>query len=400
MSTRSAENKNSIFLVIIFIILATTAIIMIFALQTDEIKNMLKNDELVKILIVLQEDGVPISTDVLIYYPVSKRGALFDIPGNTGAIYSSIGRTARIDQVYVEKGIEVYNQEINKLSGTTIPFTFEIEINDFGKLTDLLGGLRVFVPNAIDYTSEDGKRYLIPSGAVNLDGDKIIDYLTCKLPEDTNSDIQDRKQNTLVAFFAALNSNKNVIFSKDVFSFFGKYIKSNVDQEGLYTLLSEIAAIDAERLMPQTILGASRVVEGETLLFPYYDGQLIKDVFKQTTTALVSASGQASSRVYVLEIQNGTTVQGLAKNTATILQGAGYDVLSTVNAESNDIESTMIIDHIGNEAEAKVLADFILCKNIITEEIKADDELEADSLVDFTIILGKDFDGRYVRWKQ
>ena len=397
MSTRSAENKNSIFLVIIFIILATTAIIMIFALQTDEIKNMLQNDELVKILIVLQEDGVPISTDVLIYYPVSKRGALFDIPGNTGAIYSSIGRTARIDQVYVEKGIEVYNQEINKLSGTTIPFTFEIEINDFGKLTDLLGGLRVFVPNAIDYTSEDGKRYLIPSGAVNLDGDKIIDYLTCKLPEDTNSDIQDRKQNTLVAFFAALNSNKNVIFSKDVFSFFGKYIKSNVDQEGLYTLLSEIAAIDAERLMPQTILGASRVVEGETLLFPYYDGQLIKDVFKQTTTALVSASGQASSRVYVLEIQNGTTVQGLAKNTATILQGAGYDVLSTVNAESNDIESTMIIDHIGNEAEAKVLADFILCKNIVTEEIKADDELEADSLVDFTIILGKDFDGRYVR---
>ena len=397
MSTRSAENKNSIFLVIIFIILAATAIIMIFALQTDEIKNMLQNDELVKILIVLEEDGVPISTDVLIYYPVSKRGALFDIPGNTGAIYSSIGRTARIDEVYVEKGIEVYNQEINKLSGTTIPFTFEIEINDFGKLTDLLGGLRVFVPNAIDYTSEDGKRFLIPSGAVNLDGDKIIDYLTCKLPEDSNADIQDRKQNTLVAFFAALNSNKNVIFSKDVFSFFGKYIKSNVDQEGLYTLLSEISAIDAERLMPQTILGASRVVEGETLLFPYYDGQLIKDVFKQTTTALVSASGQASSRVYVLEIQNGTTVQGLAKNTATILQGAGYDVLSTVNAESNDIESTMIIDHIGNEAEAKVLADFILCKNIVTEEIKADDELEADSLVDFTIILGQDFDGRYVR---
>ena len=51
MSTRSAENKNSIFLVIIFIILAATAIIMIFALQTDEIKNMLQNDELVKLLL-------------------------------------------------------------------------------------------------------------------------------------------------------------------------------------------------------------------------------------------------------------------------------------------------------------------------------------------------------------
>lgn len=397
MSSRSYANKNSIFLVLIFMILAVTAIIMIFALQTDTIGDMLKNDELIKILIVLEEEGQPICTDVLIYYPVSKRGALFDIPGNTGAIYSSIGRTDRIDQVYVEKGIEVYKHEIQKLSDTNIPFTLEIDIEEFAKLTDLLGGLRVFVPSAVDYVSEAGERYLLPSGAVTLDGDKIVDYLTYVTPEDSTSDIQDRKQSVIVAFFAAINNNKSKIFEKEVFPFFAKYLKSNIDDESLLKLLSEVAAIDAERLMPQTVLGASRIVEGKTLLFPYYDGQLVKDVFKQTTTALVSASGQLATRVYVLEIQNGTTVQGLAKNTAAILQGAGYDVLSTVNAESNDIDSTMIIDHIGNEAEAKVLADFILCENIVTEEVKTDDELEADSLVDFTIILGKDFDGRYVR---
>ena len=39
----------------------------------------------------------------------------------------------------------------------------------------------------------------------------------------------------------------------------------------------------------------------------------------------------------------------------------------------------------------------LLNKPKITEEIKEDDDLEADSLVDFTVILGKDFDGRYVR---
>lgn len=397
MSSKSSVNKGSIFLVLIFMILAITAVVMIFALQTDTVGDMLKNDELVKILIVLKKEGAPICTDVLIYYPVSRRGALFDIPGNTGAIFSSIGRTDRIDQVYVEKGIDVYKSEIQKLTGTSIPFTLEIDLEDFSVLTDLLGGLRVFVPTAVDYISTDNQRILLPSGAVTLDGDKIADYLTYALPEDTNSDIQDRKQNAVVAFFSALNTNKSTVFNKKVFPFFGQHIQSNVDEEGLYKLLSEISAIDAERLMPQTVLGASRIVEGKTLLFPYYDGQLIKDVFKQTTTALVSASGQVASRVYVLEIQNGTTVQGLAKNTAAILQGAGYDVLSTINAESNDIDSTMIIDHIGNEAEAKVLADFILCENIVTEEVKTDDELEADSLVDFTIILGKDFDGRYVR---
>ena len=149
--------------------------------------------------------------------------------------------------------------------------------------------------------------------------------------------------------------------------------------------------------MPQTITGSSRNVDGKALLFPYYDGQLIKDVFKQTTTALVSASGTVSSRVYVLEIQNGTNVQGLARNTAALLQSAGYDVLSMINADANDYEKTIIIDHIGNTDEAKSLADFIRCKNIITDEIKENEDLEADSLVDFTIVLGKDFDGRYVR---
>ena len=333
MSTKSYTNKGSVFLVIIFMILAVTAVVMIFALQTDTVGDMLKNDELVKVLIVLEKDGEPICTDVLIYYPVSRRGALFDIPGNTGAIYSSIGRTDRIDQVYVEKGIEVYKTEIQKFTGTSIPFTLEISLDDFSVLTDLLGGLRVFVPSAVDYTNEDNQRILLPSGALTLDGDKIVDYLTYSLPEDTNSDIQDRKQSAVVAFFSAITQNKTTIFNKKVFPFFGQRIKSNVDEEGLYKLLSEISAIDAERLMPQTVLGASRVVEGKTLLFPYYDGQLIKDVFKQTTTALVSASGQVASRVYVLEIQNGTTVQGLAKNTAAILQGAGYDVLSTTNQQ-------------------------------------------------------------------
>ena len=104
------------------------------------------------------------------------------------------------------------------------------------------------------------------------------------------------------------------------------------------------------------------------------------------------------SRIYVLEIQNGTAVQGLAKNTAALLQSAGYDILTISNADRNDYDKTFIIDHIGNEEIAKNVGDFIRCTDIKTAEVKKDDSaLEADTLVDFTIVLGKDFDGRYVR---
>jgi hypothetical protein len=105
-----------------------------------------------------------------------------------------------------------------------------------------------------------------------------------------------------------------------------------------------------------------------------------------------------TSRIYVLDIQNGTTVQGLAHNTAVLFQNASYDILSTSNADRTDYEKTVIIDHIGSKEIAKMVGDFIHCTNIQEEEVKpADAGTDATANVDFTIILGKDFDGRYVR---
>lgn len=112
---------------------------------------------------------------------------------------------------------------------------------------------------------------------------------------------------------------------------------------------------------------------------------------------LTSEDGNLSSRVYVLEIQNGTTIQGLARNTAILFQKASYDVLTPVNANRNDYEETIIIDHIGNPEIAKIVGEFIHCTNI--REITAEEEMEgfySDANVDFTIVLGSDFDGRYV----
>lgn len=395
MATQKTS-RGAIFLICILLVLIAMVVVLFFLVQTDTVAELLKNDELVKVLLVVHDGDTAITTDVLVYYPVSKRGAVFDIPGNTGAIYSSLGRVDRIDQVYKECGIISYREEVEKLTGASIPFTMEINLSDFSYIADLLGGLGVFIPSPVDYEDE-GVHYLLPSGSVTLDGDKVCTYLAYEMPEDTASEIQERKQNIIVAFISALNSNKTALMNKKRFEPFSKAIVTNIEEDDEYSLLSQIASIDAERLMPQTVLGNEEMVDDEELLFPYYNGQYVKDVFKRTTTALVSASGTISDRVYVLEIQNGTAKQGLARNTGVILQGAGYNVLSMVNAESQDVEETCIIDHIGNEEDAKILADFIQCEKIITEEVRDDDELEVNSLVDFTIILGKDFDGRYVR---
>ena len=390
--------KSMIFLFLVFFIIIVTSLIVVSALQVDPVEEMIKNEEPIKILFVLEDDEKVLFSDVFIYYPVSGRGALFNIPGNTGAIYSSLGRVDRIDMVYREKGIDAYRQEIEKLSGQSIPFSMVCSVDNFKVLTDLLGGLKIFVPYPVDIQAENGNRWLLPSGVNNLDGDKILTYLYYNSPEETEGEVQDRYQNVIIAFLAAINKNINTMFLEENFKEYDDYFETNLEAKDLRIILETVAHVDSERLAPRSITGSVRVVDGKSLLFPHYDGELVKDLFKQTVSSLVSVVETIYDRIYVLEVQNGTSVQGLARNTSILLQGFGFDVLSSVNADRNDYEETIIINHIGNDEIAKNLGDIISCSNIITEDVLPESAgMEAESRVDFTIILGKDFDGRYVR---
>ncbi len=394
------EQKGALLLLFILLIIIAVSIIMAFSLRKDNVAEKLKNDQVVRVLCVLDdENGNAVFSDVLIYYPVSGKAGIVNIPGNTGAIYQSLGRVDRIDDVYLEKGIETYKYEIEKLLDCNIPFSITFNIENFVKMTDMLGGLRVFIPAPVDSVSENGERWLLPSGAVTLDGDKVAAYLKFRDEEESNSDIQERYQNVVTAFFSVLHDKRSLIFGKKkIFNEFLKLMNCNLKENDAYRLFSEISKMDSETMIRQSVTGPLRIVDGQKLLFPLNNGEFIKEAVKQSTNMLISNSGTYASRVYVLEIKNGTTVQGLARNTSILFQNASYDVLSAVNADRNDYEKTVIIDHIGNKEIAAMVGDFIHCTNIQEEEVdlsRSESDTAAD--VDFTVILGKDFDGRYVR---
>ena len=394
------EQKGAFFLVIIFLIILSVILFMAVSLRTDAIGERLADDQVIRVLSVMDDgENNVIFSNVLIYYPVSKKAAVVNIPGNTGAIYQSLGRVDRIDKVYEEKGIEIYRKEIEKLLGCNIPFHMVFKLNDFIYLTDILNGLRIFNPSPVDTVSESGERWLLPSGAVNFDGDKISTYLKYHIEDENPSDEQERFQNVITAFFSTLHDKRSYIASGNVFSKkVLKLIHMNLDKDDSFRLLGMISEIDAETIVRQTVTGRVRIVDSQKLLFPLNNGEFIKEAVKQSTNMLLSSTGTYASRVYVLEIKNGTTVQGLAHNTSILFQNASYDVLSAMNADSNDYEKTVIIDHIGNKEIAAMVGDFIHCTNIVEEEVDlSNTESETAADVDFTIILGKDFDGRYVR---
>ncbi|ULQ60488.1 LCP family protein [Brucepastera parasyntrophica] len=399
MKSRPVNMKSSnIFLIAILLIFLGAAVILIIAMRTDPIKEVLSGEQLLKVLIVLEDEGRPLSTNIIAYYPGSKRAAMFDIPGETGLILRRLGRVDRIDAVYEEKGIQDYKTEIEGLTGISVPFYLVFNLDQFVRLADLLSGFDVFIPTPIDIQTEEG-RILLPSGAVKLDGDKIRTYVTYSDPLDQEGEAVGRKQKAVLAFFRALNDNSGIAFSNSIFPVLKSCFRANLGDDSLKVLLEELSKIDSERLVPQRVTGSLRVVDGKTLLFPFYDGQLLKDVIRQTIAGLTSDDNAAQERIYAIEILNGTKTQGLARNTSELYQSFGYDVIRVANAESSEYDKTVVIDRIGNETVAATIAQVIQCKNIQTAAVNPSDaeEYGTETIVDYTIILGKDFTGRFVR---
>ncbi|MBO4638701.1 MAG: LCP family protein [Treponema sp.] len=391
------EQKGLLFIALILVVILAMSLFFARSLKTNNVKDALERDTLVRTLFVVQdEDGKVLFSNVIILDTSTKKAAVINLPGYTGAIFQSLGRTDKLEEVYNELGMASYKTEVQKLLGITIPYTTMVKLEDFIRLCDMFGGMRVFIPSPIDCVSEDGERWLLPSGAVTLDGDKIAVYLQYEEEDEAEDTIQDRYQNVMGAFLTGLHDQSFKIFNTGKnYKRFAVSLNSNISDDEEETLYSEIAQIDTESIIKQTITGSLRNVDGQQLLFPLNNGEFIKEAVKQTTYMLMSSDGTISNRIYVLEIQNGTKTQGLARRTATLYQNASYDVLSAVNADSNDYAETVIVDHIGNEAVARQVGELIRCTNI-----KQADEMEdgssSDSMVDFTVILGRDFNGAYV----
>ena len=391
------EQKGIIFLVLMVVILIAAAVFFALSLRTDNVTENLGEDQVIRELFVFESDsGGVLFSSVLVYYPVTQRAAIVNVPSNTGAIYSSLGRVDAIEEVYKEKGVEAFRKEVADLLGMKIPFYTVTKVSDLRKLTDMLGGLRVFIPSPVDFIDDDGKRILLPSGAVNLDGDKIMMYLTYRLNDDDYISVQERYQNVMAAILTGFHDKSYLILNPKNFSRYTEGMKTNLEIDDTFTLVKMICNIDAESIIKQNITGVNRRNDDKILLYPSENGGFIKTAVKQTTNMLTSTGGIQTSRIYVLEIQNGTSEQGLAARTAELFRNASYDVLSPVNALGY-YDKTVIIDHIGNEEIAKMVGEFIHCTNIQEEEINTEEEVEnASANVDFTVILGRDFNGRYV----
>ncbi len=389
---RLAFEKSSILLLVICAVLAGAVLFLYLSLRSDAVDQAMKSDRILNLAIIIERDGKPASTQVFLFYPANSRAALLDVPGETGLIIKSLNKVDRIDVLYDRRRPGTYVAEIAGLVQAELPYWIVFDEEGLRDATDLLDGIEIFVPEAVDKPGPP--RALLPAGALLLDGDKAAQYAFYADPEEAEADRAARRQRLFQALIRRIGEKAPWLARREVYPAFRGSLRTNLSDDSLRRFLPELAKMDADRLLLQRVTGAYRSVDGQRLLFPHYDGELVRDIVKQTLNALAnSGSASPADKIFTLEVLNGTPIKGLAKRAAEIFQSFGYDVVSVGNAERDDVDRTSVVDRFSNAEAAKSIAGVIRCENLSLVGGALEEGAKAEA--DFTVILGKDFNGRY-----
>ena len=397
-----AADASVFLLVLIVLLLAGGIFFAVYTLRSDPVEEILANDRVISVLYIIEKDQKPLSTFVLMCYPKTRRAAIFDVPGDLGMLIRRINRVDRIDTVYSPHRVQVFESEVESLLGVDISFSIVIDAENLGKAVDLIEGVELFIPARVEI-NEDGMLVLFPSGISRLDGDKAVAYISYSAPDEESEMAVFRRQRFFLGFLKRQAEMNGALKNPAVSRMYQSFMRTTLNQRARTRLFSEFAGLDLDRTVIQSVGGNLREVSGKMLLIPYYDGNLVKEIVRQALgTLTIAADGSLGDRIFTVEVLNGTSVNGLAGRTAEVLRGFGYDVISITNADHSGYEKTVVIDRSGIEGMAENLAGIIRCRNIsleapLRENPEGDHDFQnTDYHSDFTLIIGRDFNGRYV----
>ena len=394
-------DASFLLLVLIVLLLVSGIVISIIVFRSNPVEDAFSANRVINVLFVIESNKMPVSTYVLMYYPVTKRAAIFDIPEDLGLLIARINRVDRIDRVYDPQKLGSYQNEIEKLLGVEITFSFVITKENLVSIVDMLEGVEIFIPSPVSYKDDDGI-ILFPSGMTVLDGDKASLYATYSLPHEDSEMSVFRRQRFFLGYLHRQIQMNDRLNNLQAAKMYHSFFRTSMNQRAMTLLFDEFVNIDTDRTNIQSVGGNLREVSGQMLIIPHWDGNLVKEVVRQTLGTLTrEIEERYIERNLTVEVLNGTAINGLAGRTAEMLRSFGFDIISIGNADRNNYENTLIIQRTPDETLAKSFSDVIRCNNIIREiipEAKENETVIQDTeyKADITLLIGRNFNGRYV----
>ena len=381
------RDRSYLLLVLIVVLLGATAWFAVTQLRTDEVAEWLQELDLLVGISVISDPHQGVAFEVLLIDPHTRRAGLLFVPGNVGVLVASRQRMDALESLYQEGSLDPLYDQLAGLLGVRPLFHLDLTGTRVVDLVDLIGGAEVYIRNPLE-PLQAGATGGLPSGSVLLDGDKAAAYLSWFAAGESYLEWAGRVHRLHQGMLRGMQRESGMMQHRNVHHFLHRRIGTDLSAAGLGTLLTTLAAVDSERLIFQYTIGQPQTVDGRSLVFPHYDGELLREAVSQVVATLAGAHQEPPATVNV-EILNGTTVPGLARNAAPVLQSFGYRIVRIGNAEHHEHAATLVLDRRGRPELAARVAELMKCSGAGSEPDSA-----VDPEVDVTIVLGGDFNGR------
>ncbi len=398
MNRRKKIDKAVIFIILIFLVLFAASMFVYVRLKKDKITSAVESGETLKTLIMITNSETLLYTELFIYNSATHKGALFDIPGNIGSIISQTDKMDRIDTLFTGTKPKPYIEKVEEILNTSVPYYIAMDINDLKGIVDLFEGIKLFIPNPVELVTKENM-ILLPSGNIVLDGEKTVTFMMYREQGEESIESISRRQKVVQALLGRIGESSQLLKNRKLVSVFYSFIDSNLSKAAVTALFSEMKFLDSDRMVFQRVLGAKRITSGKTLLFPHYEGKLLKETLSQTIDSLADEDAQSGNALQMsIDILNGTGQNGLATRTSEVFKSFGFDIIKIGNYSEDNLESTLVVSRSLDTSAAEKAAELIKCKNIkFSTSVDIPDENISGDSADVIVILGKDFDGRYCK---
>lgn len=365
------------------------------------------------------EDGARSDTLIVVRIdPIAKKAAMLSIPRDTyvelampagwepesGKINRAYSFGYSNPEMYAGNtdrklaGATLAQQTVANFLGIEIPYHATVDFKGFKTLIDGLDGITIDVDRAIldaEYPTDDYgyMRLYIPPGLQRMDGETALRYARTR-HVDNDFGRGKRQQQVLQAVLQELKG-RDILGQIEAAPALLKTLNASVrttvpikdigNLKGLAALAQELSPDSISRyvLEPGAVEGDCFTVAGSDIVWESECVNRVVTEFENGPEVVASEPETA-----VIQVQNGTNINGLARRATFELTFAKFDTVEPSDAP--DSEQTLILDYVGKPNTTRRLAELF---NLDPARI-VDKSAERDKApfgADIVLLLGADY---------
>ena len=349
LRTISQANKKATILVLFSGILIAFIIGFIFYyFFVSKLNIAKKNDEPLYFAVLFIDDDREIyGSYVGIISSLHNRIGLIGLPRNIALWENVDSPPVPLDMLYKSGGENAVFKAIENSVDKKITYRIAIDNNQISDIIDLIGGIKMYVEEPIEFKDEEkGYELSFGIGEWLFTSNKVISYLHY-LTMNGYKDIETlyRLEDIIINSAIGLIQSpqlRNIIHSKDMRKIIASKIKSNLRPPDVKAFLDILANSNERTLVIENI---DARVDDNGILTPIFEGSAFKKQMNDLTlyVELKTQKSELNNEDVSLSVLNATTVAGLADRINIRMRYRGFAAGEYGNFTTNLNESVVLI---------------------------------------------------------